>query len=286
MNKKTLLCLITLLLSTFVFADPIVIAHRGGTGDAPENTMGAIRKSLNNGANIIWITVQMTKDNVIVLYRPNNLSSLTNGKGLISEYNAQDLQQLNAAYTFNQQHQWGTAETIPSLAQVLDTFPKTPFVIDIKSPDADPKIIAKQLLTLIQQHGAEKRTVFYSTESKFLDELSPELTKFESRDRTRSLLTHILLSGGQCPLTAESNQMKWYGFELKRKVEIVEKFTLGEGRTATELVWNKAAVQCLGLGGSSIVFFGVNKKEDYSFAKSLNPDAVMVDSLVELKHYK
>ncbi|WP_274517998.1 glycerophosphodiester phosphodiesterase family protein, partial [Yersinia pestis] len=57
---------------------PQIIAHRAGTADAPENTFPAISKALANGADAIWITLQLSKDNIPVLYRPSDLKELTN----------------------------------------------------------------------------------------------------------------------------------------------------------------------------------------------------------------
>ncbi|MFV8766468.1 glycerophosphodiester phosphodiesterase family protein, partial [Yersinia enterocolitica] len=56
--------------STMPQQAPQIIAHRGGTADAPENTIPAIKKALANGADAIWITLQLSKDNIPVLYRP------------------------------------------------------------------------------------------------------------------------------------------------------------------------------------------------------------------------
>src|SRR5665647_397053 len=60
-------------------ATPLVIAHRGGTGDEPENTLTAIRSSLHNKADVIWMTVQVSSDGVPVLYRPADVSALSEG---------------------------------------------------------------------------------------------------------------------------------------------------------------------------------------------------------------
>ncbi|HEI8822635.1 TPA: glycerophosphodiester phosphodiesterase, partial [Serratia marcescens] len=54
---------------------PAIVAHRGGTADAPENTRIAIETALKNGADAIWITLQESKDGVIVLYRPSDLKA-------------------------------------------------------------------------------------------------------------------------------------------------------------------------------------------------------------------
>ncbi|MEV9638481.1 glycerophosphodiester phosphodiesterase family protein, partial [Burkholderia pseudomallei] len=52
---------------------PAIVAHRGGTGDAPENTVYAISKALQNSADAVWITLQLSSDGVPVLYRPTDL---------------------------------------------------------------------------------------------------------------------------------------------------------------------------------------------------------------------
>src|ERR1700732_330618 len=65
---------------------PKIIAHRGGTGDAPENTLEAIRQSIAHRADAMWLTVQLSKDGVPVLYRPADLSALTDTKGPVSAF--------------------------------------------------------------------------------------------------------------------------------------------------------------------------------------------------------
>ena len=63
---------------------PMVIAHRGGAGDFPENTILAINNAVAEGVDGLWLTVQASSDHVPVLFRPSDLSSLTNGTGLLT----------------------------------------------------------------------------------------------------------------------------------------------------------------------------------------------------------
>ena len=81
---KKILTVLCLLATGSVFANPQLIAHRGGTGDAPENTQPAIKLALENHAQAIWITVQLSRDGVPVLYRSSDLSALTNAEGKVS----------------------------------------------------------------------------------------------------------------------------------------------------------------------------------------------------------
>lgn len=75
-------------------AAPQIIAHRAATADAPENTLYA---ALSNKADAIWITLQLSKDNQVVLYRPSDLKSLTDKTGPVSGYSAAELAQTDAA---------------------------------------------------------------------------------------------------------------------------------------------------------------------------------------------
>src|ERR1700690_1642937 len=79
---------------------PRIVAHRGGTGDAPENTLEAIRLSLKHHADAMWLTVQLSKDGVPVLYRPADLAALTDAKGPVSARTAAELARVNAGGDF------------------------------------------------------------------------------------------------------------------------------------------------------------------------------------------
>ncbi|MEQ5127402.1 glycerophosphodiester phosphodiesterase family protein [Providencia alcalifaciens] len=263
---------------------PQIVAHRAGTADAPENTLYAIEQAKSNKADAIWLTVQLSKDNQLVLYRPSDLNALTDKSGVVSDYSAKQLSQINAAYKFNQKNnqQLPTATTtIVTLEEVLKKYPDTIFYIDLKSPDADPNTQAQAILALLNKTNTFNQVRFYSTNDAFLKALKPlstQLQLFESRDETRTMLANSVMSH-QCTLENDKSATRWYGFELHRKVEVVEKYTLGEARSPATLSWDKEAVDCFRKNGNAyIIVFGVNSDSDYQLAKEIGADAVMVDS--------
>jgi glycerophosphoryl diester phosphodiesterase len=95
---------------------PQLIAHRGGTGDAPENTLPAIKLALENNAEAIWVTVQLSRDGVPVLYRSSDLSALTNSEGKVSSLTAAELAKVDAGWKWgDDSHPWrGKQATIPT----------------------------------------------------------------------------------------------------------------------------------------------------------------------------
>lgn len=264
---------------------PQIVAHRAGTADAPENnTLYAIEQAKSNKADAIWLTVQLSKDNQLVLYRPSDLDALTDKSGVVSDYSAKQLSQINAAYKFNQKNNQqlpAATTTIVTLEEVLKKYPDMIFYIDLKSPDADPNTQAQAILALLNKTNTFNQVRFYSTNDAFLKALKPlstQLQLFESRDETRTMLANSVMSH-QCTLENDKSATRWYGFELHRKVEVVEKYTLGEARSPATLSWDKEAVDCFRKNGNAyIIVFGVNSDSDYQLAKEIGADAVMVDS--------
>ncbi len=102
------------------------------------------------------------------------------------------------------------------------------FYIDIKSPDADPTVMGQRLLEVLKTTDSLDRVRVYSTEDRYIAALPPAIPRFVTRSETRTGLANISLSH-QCQPASQRDGEQWYGLELKRKVEVVEKFTLGEG---------------------------------------------------------
>lgn len=83
----------------------------------------------------------------------------------------------------------------------------------------------------------------------------------------------------QCDVKPDNRQPRWYGLELKREVEVVEKYTLGEGRSKAFLTWDKESMDCFrSQGPAHIILFGVNSPQEYQQALALGADGVMVNS--------
>lgn len=283
-KKSTAIGLLLLVSQSASALMPQIVAHRAGTADAPENTLYAIEQAKSNKADAIWLTVQLSKDNQLVLYRPSDLDALTDKSGVVSDYSAKQLSQINAAYKFNQKNNQqlpAAKTTIVTLEEVLKKYPDTIFYIDLKSPDADPNTQAQAILALLNKTNTFNQVRFYSTNDAFLKALKPlstQLQLFESRDETRTMLANSVMSH-QCTLENDKSATRWYGFELHRKVEVVEKYTLGEARSPATLSWDKEAVDCFRKNGNAyIIVFGVNSDSDYQLAKEIGADAVMVDS--------
>jgi glycerophosphoryl diester phosphodiesterase len=266
---------------TQVSSLPAIIAHRGGTGDAPENTLEAIRLSIEHHADAMWLTVQLSKDGVPVLYRPADLSALTYAKGPVSAYTAAELARVNAGWSFRRGQAYPYRDHpsgIPTLREALRAMPADmPVILDMKALPAGPQTQA--VARVLDEENAWQRVSIYSTEADYQQSFAayPQARLFESRDATRERLVRVLLNQG-CVDAPAGHAMT--AFELHRALTVVEKFTLGEGRSDVQAtLWTAATVACFRQKPDvRIVAIAVNDADDYRMAACLGIDAVLTDS--------
>lgn len=278
---------------------PMIIAHRGGTADAPENTLEAIRLAIEHRADALWLTVQLSRDGVPVLYRPADLSALTDARGPVASHTAAELARVNAGWTFqrprtgnkdkgndssssssNNDYPYRDHPTgIPTLREALRTIPPgMPVILDMKALPAAPQTQA--VARVLTEEQAWPRVVIYSTEADYQQSFAayPQARLFESRDATRLRLLQVSLGAGCIEPPAAS---AWAAFELHRKVTVTEKFTLGEGRSEIDAtLWSPESVACFRQRSPQvrIVAIAVNNAADYQAAACLGVDAVLADS--------
>lgn len=273
---------------------PLIVAHRAGAADFPENTLLAIDNALRNGVDMLWLTVQLSRDGVPVLYRPADLSANTPASGAVSEKTLAQLQTLNAGWNFKQTADDGQvtfpyrsqAATIPSLQQALAAIPGSVSVIlDMKALPAAPQ--AKAVAQVLEQLHAWNRVLIYSTDASYQQAFAhyPQARLFESRDDTRDRLASVALAHS---CTAPPAPDSWVAFEYRRPVQLVEAFTLGEARSKVDArLWTPAAVDCFQSRGKvRMLAIGINTAEDYQAAACLKMDAVLVDSPRAMREVK
>lgn len=261
---------------------PLIVAHRGGAADAPENTLEAIRLALTHRADALWLSVQLSADGVPVLYRPADLSAQTNGAGPVARLSADQLAKLNAGWQFRdahgdlpyRQHTVG----IPTLRDALRAIPAdVPVILDMKALPAEPQ--ANAVAGVLTEERAWSRVTLYSTDAAYQAAFSryPQARVFESRDDTRQRLLDVLLAG-HCDAPADPRAPA--AFEWRREVSAVETFTLGEARSKVEAsFWTPATTRCFHQEPSQwLLAIGVNRAEDYRAAACLGLDAVLADS--------
>ena len=91
---------------------PKIIAHRGASAHAPENTIAAFQLALEQGADGIELDVMLSKDGHLVVIHDDTVDRTTGGKGYVRDMNLEELKSLDA----------GEGQSIPTLDEVFEEF--------------------------------------------------------------------------------------------------------------------------------------------------------------------
>jgi len=142
----------------------LVIAHQGGDGVWPGDTMYAFEKAVEIGADVLEMDAHITKDGRIVLMHDEKVDRTTDGTGLIEEMTLDELKQLDAAYKWSndggQTYPYrGQGIQVPTLDELFEKFPHMRYVIEIKLTQNS---IDKPLCDLIRQYDMQDRVLIAS----------------------------------------------------------------------------------------------------------------------------
>jgi len=110
---------------------PVIIAHRGESFEAPENTLSSINRAWEKGVKVVEIDIQLTKDKQIVVFHDTNTQRLSGIKKQIKNTTLNELKLLDIGS--HKGAAW-KGERIPTLNDVLKTIPANgKLIIEIKS---------------------------------------------------------------------------------------------------------------------------------------------------------
>ena len=138
-----------------------VIAHRGYSGQYPENTMLAYEKAVEAGCDELEIDVQMTRDGVLVILHDETVERTTDGKGFIKDLTYQELRKFNVNARFGDQYGFNP---IPSFEEYLDWVRKKNVTtnIELKNRKYYYEGLEERTLELVQDYGLEDRVMLSS----------------------------------------------------------------------------------------------------------------------------
>jgi glycerophosphoryl diester phosphodiesterase len=184
---------------------PTLVAHRGGAGVAPENTLLAFKQARDrHGAHQLEMDVHLSRDGVPMVIHDPDVDRITNGKGPVRELTAVECGRLDAAWTFSTDGgrsfpYRGQGIGLATLDEVLQQVP-LPAMIDIKDDDEAARLAT---LATIRAAGAEARVCVGSSVdvvATALAELAPAMARFYPEGAARAFLM-AALTGRPIPET-------------------------------------------------------------------------------------
>ena len=125
---------------------PLIIAHRGLTSAAPENTVAAFRAAVEAGADGVELDVRLSRDGEVVVLHDHGLERTTNGSGPAVRRSLAELKQLDV--------QGLAGERIPTLGEVFDALPATFLtIVELKVYGSGFWRLASRALRVIEDAG-------------------------------------------------------------------------------------------------------------------------------------
>ena len=148
----------------FTSSVPLNIAHSGAQGHAPGDTIEAFDLALEMGADVLEMDAQLTADGRLVLHHDGTVDRQTDGSGAIADMTVEELQAFDAGHAFTDGaggHPWrGRGVRIPTLVEVLERYPSTPLIIEMKLDGGDG--IVEELAATLEEAGRTEDVIVAS----------------------------------------------------------------------------------------------------------------------------
>jgi len=139
---------------------PQIIAHRGASAAAPENTLAAFNLAIDLGADAVELDVDMTRDGVPIVIHDDTVDRTTNGHGAAAHLTLSEIKQLDAG-------SWKDAkfagERIPTLEEVFEAIAKKIWInVELKKMSLKDNGLEEAVVRLIQKMNLRERVILSS----------------------------------------------------------------------------------------------------------------------------
>lgn len=151
---------------------PLVIAHQGGDGLWPGDTLFAFEQAAVLGVDVLEMDLHITEDSVLVISHDETVDRTTEGAGVIEDMTLAEIKALDAGYDWSNDGGQtfpyrGMGITIPTLEEIFQTFPEYHMTIEIKKTENS---MAVPFCEMIRSYGMQDKILVAS----FLDERMSE----------------------------------------------------------------------------------------------------------------
>ncbi|WP_196895079.1 glycerophosphodiester phosphodiesterase [Aureivirga marina] len=156
---RKLICFTVLLFSTFMMKGQVsLIAHRGASYIAPENTKASVEMAWRLGFQVVEVDVRLTKDKKIIVFHDENTKRLTGVDKEVSESTYDELKDLTILLT-DTNSDYFKGEKIPLLEEILDILPEDKLLV-IESKEGQE--IVEPLQEILKNHWRKGELAFIS----------------------------------------------------------------------------------------------------------------------------
>ena len=176
---------------------PLIIAHRGASALAPENTFAAFRRALADGADGVEFDVRLTKDGEPVVFHDATLGRLSNRKNLVSSLTAEELAGVDVGSWFTARRRAANGddfagEMIPTLRALLEFLKdfKGLIYIELKCRESETEKLARAVCGIISASHLLPQMIVKS----FQLEIIPAIRRHCPEARTAALFAPKIMT--------------------------------------------------------------------------------------------
>lgn len=148
---------------------PLIVAHRGASALAPENTLAAFRRAIDDGADGIEFDVRLARDGVAVVFHDPTLIRTALREGSISNYTSAELANIDAGSWFNKKTRLNSnpsyeKQSIPSLTETLEFLKefKGVIYIELKCEDSEVEDLVSAVCSACKESRLSRQIIIKS----------------------------------------------------------------------------------------------------------------------------
>jgi len=168
---------------------PLVIAHQGGDGLWPGDTLYAYEHAAELGVDVLEMDLHITSDGVLVINHDETVDRTTDGTGEIEKMTLAEIKALDAGYDWSSDDgetfpYRGMGITIPTLEEIFQTFPDYHMTIEIKTTE---RSMATPFCEMIRAYNMQDKVLvasFHDERMEEFREVCPEVATSSARQET------------------------------------------------------------------------------------------------------
>jgi glycerophosphoryl diester phosphodiesterase len=139
---------------------PVIIAHRGDSANAPENTLAAFRMAAEKGADAIEFDVKLSADGEAIVLHDQTVDRTTDGHGDVRRLSLAALRDLEAGARFEGRF---PGERIPTLEEVFTAVgARLHMNIELTNYATPGDALVEKVAALVKKHRLQERVLFSS----------------------------------------------------------------------------------------------------------------------------
>lgn len=168
----------------------LVMAHRGGGGRWPQNTLYAFERAAALGVDVLELDIHQSRDGALIVMHDPTVENTTDCAGAICSMSLSELKALDAGYRWTADGGGsfpfrGMGIQIPTLQEILEAFPHLRLNIDIKPENSK---IVEPFVQLLSDYGKLDQVMvgsFHDSQIRLFRQLSPQTATAASVQETR-----------------------------------------------------------------------------------------------------